>query len=561
MDAWRMWIAKFKCCWMGTQVMDIIIPASCREDLEVIPVLSHGGTTEDDGQWVWFRSWKRLEKPSRESPGLRKLATTRNYVPTIDDVGSYLVVECTMAPSERRKGKIILKCADYPVGPAPPVVRNVKISEVGRNMFKGYGSYHGGLEGKSRWSWYRKSPNDNLMVIEGATNRDYEARHEDYGCQILFGYTPVRTDGIAGELVLSEPSPFIYPDLPVVESFTIIGKAMEGEILTAVDMPPTDEIRLSIWERYKKDIKYQWYRSGEGNGGKFSEIRQQRSCTYKVKLEDVGCYLRCECIVSDVFDRTAPPVYARSQCVVAGTPQIENLRLEGKGFHTSIFQVKGGYSGGVEGPSTVQWFRRMQSHEDLLLIPGQNGKTYESMPDDVGYTLVAEYTPVRDDGVVGEPVTASTDPIAVDPEVARDVKWIIDLGAAKFEAIRQVQESRPAFTCVPLYWNSNGPQRFSSKTVTQGPGAAVHEKRVVDVNRKRLKVVRPGGKTSFSTTEIKGTYAPPFRVDIFRNDPTRLRIVVDNDNEVELVVQSRHLRDVIALTIRGFAQRYNSSRT
>ncbi|GBG82554.1 hypothetical protein CBR_g34931 [Chara braunii] len=114
-----------------------------------------------------------------------------------------------------------------------------------------------------------------------------------------------------------------------------------------------------------------------------------------------------------------------------------------------------------------------------------------------------------------------------DPEVARDVKWIIDLGAAKFE----------------------------------GPGAAGHEKRVVDVNRKRLKVVRPGGKTSFSTTELKGTYAPPFRVDIFRNDPTRLKIVVDSDNEVELVVQTRHVRDVIALTIRGFAQRYNSSRT
>ncbi|GBG82552.1 hypothetical protein CBR_g34929 [Chara braunii] len=202
--------------------------------------------------------------------------------------------------------------------PAPPVVRNVKIAEVGRYKFKGYGSYHGGLEGRSRWSWYRKSPNNNLMVIQGATNRDYEAQHEDYGCQILFGYTPVRIDGIAGELVLSEPSPFIYPDLPVVESFTIIGKAMEGEILTAVDMPPTNEASLSIWDRYKKDIKYQWYRSGEGNGGKFSEIRQQRSCTYKVKLEDVGCYLRCECIVSDVFGRTAPPVYALSQCVVAG---------------------------------------------------------------------------------------------------------------------------------------------------------------------------------------------------------------------------------------------------
>ncbi|GBG65156.1 hypothetical protein CBR_g49952 [Chara braunii] len=62
---------------MGTQVMDIIIPASCREDLEVVPVLTHEGEAEDEGQWVWSRSWKRLEKPSRESPSLRKLAATR----------------------------------------------------------------------------------------------------------------------------------------------------------------------------------------------------------------------------------------------------------------------------------------------------------------------------------------------------------------------------------------------------------------------------------------------------------------------------------------------------
>jgi hypothetical protein len=33
--------------------------------------------------------------------------------------------------------------------------------------------------------------------------------------------------------------------------------------------------------------------------------------------------------------------------------------------------------------------------------------------DDVGYRLVAIYTPVREDGVEGAPVSASTEPIAV----------------------------------------------------------------------------------------------------------------------------------------------------
>lgn len=38
------------------------------------------------------------------------------------------------------------------------------------------------------------------------------------------------------------------------------------------------------------------------------------------------------------------------------------------------------------------------------------------------------------------------------------------------------------------------------------------ERRTLEVNRKRIKVVKPGSKTSFPTTEIRGTYAPPFHV-------------------------------------------------
>lgn len=85
------------------------------------------------------------------------------------------------------------------------------------------------------------------------------------------------------------------------------------------------------------------------------------------------------------------------------------------------------------------------------------------------------------------------------------------------------------------------------------------ERRVLEVNRKRVKVVKPGSKTSFPTTEIRGSYAPPFHVETFRNDQHRLRIVVDSENEVDLMVQTRHMRDVIVLVIRGLAQRFNST--
>lgn len=46
----------------------------------------------------------------------------------------------------------------------------------------------------------------------------------------------------------------------------------------------------------------------------------------------------------------------------------------------------------------------------------------------------------------------------------------------------------------------------------QAPGVGSFERRILEVNRKRVKVVKPGSKTSFPTTEIRGSYAPPFHV-------------------------------------------------
>lgn len=46
-------------------------------------------------------------------------------------------------------------------------------------------------------------------------------------------------------------------------------------------------------------------------------------------------------------------------------------------------------------------------------IVGEMGRMYEASVDDVGYRLVAVYTPVREDGVEGKSVSASTEPIAV----------------------------------------------------------------------------------------------------------------------------------------------------
>ena len=51
--------------------------------------------------------------------------------------------------------------------------------------------------------------------------------------------------------------------------------------------------------------------------------------------------------------------------------------------------------------------------------------------------------------------------------------------------------------------------------------------------------------------------APFFQVELFGDDPNRLKIVIDDENDIELVVHTRNTRDVIALAVRGFAQRFH----
>lgn len=54
----------------------------------------------------------------------------------------------------------------------------------------------------------------------------------------------------------------------------------------------------------------------------------------------------------------------------SGIPRIDKLEIEGRGFHTNLYAVRGIYSGGKEGKSRIQWLRSMVGSPDLISIPG-----------------------------------------------------------------------------------------------------------------------------------------------------------------------------------------------
>lgn len=521
--------------------VELSIPKCC-EGETIVPNQRYFGGKEGDSEYVWYRSKNKLhESALLNLPSVTEdvhiCARTLSYTPSLEDVGAYLSLYWLPIRIDGKSGNPLASVCESPVSPASPVVSNVHAKELSSSSYLGEGEYFGGHEGTSLFSWYRETDEGTITLINGACSKTYEVVDEDYNCRLLFGYTPVRSDSIIGEHQVSEPTHVILPDIPRIETLALTGKAVEGDILTAVEIIPKSEIQERVWAKYRKDIKYTWFISTEtGNNKSFEPLPSQRSCSYRLRFEDIGRSLRCECIVSDVFGRSSDPVYAETPSVSPGIPRMDKLDIEGRGFHTNLYAVRGVYSGGKEGKSKIQWLRSMVGSPDLISIPGETGRMYEANVDDVGYRLVVIYTPVREDGVEGHPVSASTDPIAIEPDVLKEVKQKLETGSVKFEALCDKDQS--------------------TKKV---PGMGNLERRILEVNKKRVKVVKPGSKTSFPTTEVRGTYAPPFHVELFRNDQHRLRIVVDSESEVDLLVQTRHLRDIVVLVIRGLAQRFNST--
>lgn len=520
--------------------IELVIP-DCSEDTEVMPLRKYFGGHEGVGEYIWYQTKHKLEGSDlldiSNASNVVICGTELMYKPLLKDVGAYLALYWVPTRADGKCGEPLIAICNTPVSPAPPVVSNVCVKELSLGIYSGEGEYFGGHEGESLFCWSREKNEGAIELINGANSKIYEVTDSDYNCRLLFGYTPVRSDSVVGEIVLSDPTNTVFPELPYVEMLALTGKAVEGDVLTAVEVIPNSETQQHVWSKYKKDIRYQWYRSSEvGDNFSYDSLPNQSSCSYKVRLEDIGYHLKCECIVTDVFGRSAEAVCIETTPVLPGIPRIHKLEIEGRGFHTNLYAVRGIYSGGKEGKSRVQWLRSMVGSPDLISIPGETGRMYEANVDDVGYRLVAIYTPVREDGVEGQSISVSTEPIAVEPDVLKEVKQNLDLGSVKFEVLCDKDQTSKKISSVGTY-----------------------ERRVLEINRKRVKVVKPATKTSFPTTEIRGSYAPPFHVELFRNDQHRLKIVVDSENEADLMVQSLHIRDVIVLVIRGLAQRFNST--
>ncbi|KAI7725631.1 hypothetical protein M8C21_000901 [Ambrosia artemisiifolia] len=133
------------------------------------------------------------------------------YTPSLEDVGAYLALHWVPTRADGKSGQPVVSICNNPVAPGFPVASKVSVKALSLYNYSGEGIYFGGYEGSSIFSWFRENMDRTIVPINGANSKIYEVTDADYNCRLMFGYTPVRSDSVVGELTMSEPTDVILP--------------------------------------------------------------------------------------------------------------------------------------------------------------------------------------------------------------------------------------------------------------------------------------------------------------------------------------------------------------
>nr|GEV11699.1 187-kDa microtubule-associated protein AIR9 isoform X1 [Tanacetum cinerariifolium] len=195
-----------------------LLISDCCEDKHVVPLKTYFGGQEGDGKYIWYRTHSKLDasalmdiSDAREDVTI--CGNSLTYTPSLEDVGAYLALYWIPTRADGNSGKPMVSICNNPVIPAHPVVSKVSIKQLSLSVYSGEGEYFGGYEGSSIFSWYRETIEGTTVAIDGANSKTYEVTDSDYNCRLLFGYTPVRSDSVVGEVKLSEPTDLIFPGI------------------------------------------------------------------------------------------------------------------------------------------------------------------------------------------------------------------------------------------------------------------------------------------------------------------------------------------------------------
>eukprot|EP00736_Rhodelphis_marinus_P012751 Rmarinus@m.8097 len=364
-------------------------------------------------------------------------ATGWSYTPTKEDVGFLLKVSL-----QSRCG--VDWCEVYGLTNAvefgPPRVESITLVGSADSPVVALDiEYDGGEEGESRVRWWRVFADETEEEVNGYENqRRYVVTEADGGCRLKCEFTPVRADGLVGKPHFVSSSFAIEGVAPFVEQLRVEGDTVEGCSLQA---------KFELGDTSKSRVLCAWYRSSTEKPGEHRMIASSEGHqSYTLTLSDVGHTLKFKCVPVRHDGVQGDVATLRCAAVKPGLPRGLDVSVSGIPLEGDTLTATYKYFGGVEGTSQLKWLRFptivASGLADLSAEPEILDDTSDSHTltvDDVGCSLVFEYTPVRQDGVAGTPVRSAPSEI-INPETPRfkslEILGVDDLAVGNTLAVK-----------------------------------------------------------------------------------------------------------------------------
>lgn len=345
-------------------------------------------------------SW--LRRKWNSSPVVIAGAEDEEYKLTINDIDTSLVFMYTPVTEEGTKGEPHYKYTDF-VKSAPPSVNNVHIvgDVIEGNTIRGVGDYFGGREGPSKFEWLCEHRDTGDFVLVSTGTSEYTLSKEDVGHRLAFAYIPINFEGQEGESV-SIMSDVVKQAPPKVINLKIIGDIRENSKVTATGI---------VTGGTEGSSRVQWFKTSfstlDGEKGLEALSTSKIAKAFRIPLGAVGYYIVAKFTPMTPDGESGEPAYVISDRAVETLPPSLNfLSITGDYSEGGILTGSYGYIGGHEGKSIYSWFIHEVETDSGSLIPEVAGLLqYRITKDAIGKFISFQCTPVRDDGIVGEPTT------------------------------------------------------------------------------------------------------------------------------------------------------------
>jgi hypothetical protein len=398
------------------------------EGEDLTAVIEYAGGVEGASIVQWFRV---------EPDGVETLVSVSGnvvevYTCSLEDVGRRIKLEFTPVRADNEAGEKVSLLSPV-VSSGVPTARSMEIrgAAVEGEQLTAVVVYAGGVEGPSTWQWYRLMPGgageEEFVPIAGQRTNTYAITAADVGRRLAVEYTPISIDGIRGETSRCTMEHPIVAGVPSVTNVAVTGALEEGHSVY-VDFdyiggrPGTHLIQWFSRDELPAHVAggslggSTQRRHGDAQSMTMGRVPFGRvNCkSQALSIAEVGRYLEVELTPVREDGTRGDSVRARTmERVQPAAPALKSLKIlvaSGAGGPASanagvpvgaVLEAVEEYAGGEQGASTVEWARGANESGPFTAV-GRSVK-YTVAGEDAGATLRLTYTPVRKDGVRGNP--------------------------------------------------------------------------------------------------------------------------------------------------------------